>query len=383
MNTVPGAYALITGASQGLGRALAEECARRRMHVLLVALPRTGLRELGAAIAARYGVECHYLEQDLTDPSGPEQVAHWVAAHGWHLRVLINNAGVSTHGLFEDTSLESNELMMNLNMAAVVRTTHLLIPTLKSHRPSYILNVASLAAMGPMPYMPVYAASKAFVFSFTLALRKELQRSGIRVSVLCPGGMPTNGDAARRIGANGWGGRLSAVRPRARRQDRARAHAARSRVHHPGLAQQDRRRREQRHAAHAVQPFGRQPVRARRAAPATQERGAAGGGARPRRFMAVKEMASWSNTAQRATRAGRARGAACSNRAPDPRDGSKHRHRPRHRRVPGRARRPPLRRRAQRPGHRRTWPAAQRGPGADGRDAGRRAWTRRWPTCAG
>ena len=213
MKTVPGAYALITGASQGLGRALAEECARRRMHVLLVALPQTGLRELSAEIAARYGVESHYLEQDLTDPSGPEQVAHWVAAHDWNLRMLINNAGVSTHGLFEDTSLEGNERVMNLNMAAVVRATHLLIPTLKARRPSYILNVASLAAMGPMPYMPVYAASKAFVFSFTLALREELHRSGIRVSVLCPGGMPTNGDSAQRIGANGMGGRLSAVRP--------------------------------------------------------------------------------------------------------------------------------------------------------------------------
>lgn len=212
MKTVPGAYALITGASQGLGKALAEECARRGMHVLQVALPRTGLRELSAAIAARNGVESHYLELDLTEPSGPEQVAHWVAAHGWNLRLLINNAGVSTHGHFEDTSLESNERVMNLNMAAVVRSTHLLIPTLKANRRSYILNVASLAAMGPVPYMPVYAASKAFVLSFTLALREELHRSGIGVSVLCPGGMPTNGASARRISANGWGGKLSAVR---------------------------------------------------------------------------------------------------------------------------------------------------------------------------
>ena len=213
MKTLHGAYALITGASQGLGRAFAEECARRGMHVLLVALPATGLRPLGAAIAARYGVEAHYLELDLTDPAGPARVAHWVAAGGWRLRLLINNAGVSSHGRFAETSLERNERVMDLNMAAVVRATHLLIPTLKRSGPSYILNVASLAAMGPMPYMPVYAASKAFVLSFTLALRAELQRSGVGVSVLCPGGMPTNGDAAKRIGANGWGGRLSAVRP--------------------------------------------------------------------------------------------------------------------------------------------------------------------------
>ena len=213
MQTLPKAYALITGASQGLGRALAEECARRGMHVLLVALPATGLRALSAAIAARRGVDAHYLELDLTDPSGPEQVARWVADHGWNLRLLINNAGASTHGRFEETSLERNELVMNLNMAAVVRVTHLLIPALKSSRPSHILNVASLAAIGPMPYMPIYAASKAFVLSFTLALREELHRSGIGVSVLCPGGMPTNGDSARRIGANGLRGRLSSVRP--------------------------------------------------------------------------------------------------------------------------------------------------------------------------
>ncbi len=213
MKTVPGAYALITGASQGLGKAFTEECARRGMHPLLVALPGTGLRALSAEIAARYGVESHYLERDLTDPSGPEQVAHWVASHGWPLRLLINNAGVSTHGLFADTSLARNERVMNLNMAAVVRATHLLIPTLQRNGPSYILNVASLAAMGPMPYMPVYAASKAFVLSFTLALREELHRSRVGVSVLCPGGMPTNGAAATRIGANGLGGRLSALRP--------------------------------------------------------------------------------------------------------------------------------------------------------------------------
>ena len=213
METVPKAYALITGASQGLGKALAEECARRGMHVLLVALPGTGLRALGADIAARHGVDTRYLELDLTDPSGPEQVARWVACHGWNLRFLINNAGASTHGRFEETSIESNELVMNLNMAAVVRATHLLIPALRSSQPAYILNVASLAAIGPMPYMPIYAASKAFVLSFTLALREELHRSGIEVSVLCPGGMPTNGDSARRIGANGLRGRLSSVRP--------------------------------------------------------------------------------------------------------------------------------------------------------------------------
>ena len=213
MNTLPKAYALITGASQGLGKALAEECARRGMHLLLVALPETGLRALSAEIAARHGVDSQYLELDLTDPSGPEQVARWVASRGCNLRFLINNAGASTHGRFEETALERNELVMELNMAAVVRTTHLLIPTLKNSQPSYILNVASLAAIGPMPYMPIYAASKAFVLSFTLALREELHRSGIGVSVLCPGGMPTNDDSARRIGANGLRGRLSSVRP--------------------------------------------------------------------------------------------------------------------------------------------------------------------------
>ena len=91
--------------------------------------------------------------------------------------------------------------------------THLLIPPLKTNQQSYMLNVASLAAIGPMPYTPVCAASNAFVLSFTLALREELHRSGIGVSVLCPGGMPTNVDSAKRIGASGLGGKLSSVRP--------------------------------------------------------------------------------------------------------------------------------------------------------------------------
>ena len=213
MKNLPDGYALITGAGQGLGKALAEECARRGMNILLVALAATGLRSLSAEIAARYDVQSHYLELDLSDTSGPEQVAHWVACHGWNLRVLINNAGVSTHGLFEETSLEKTELVMNVNMAAMVKATHRLIPELKNNQPSYILNVASLAAMVPLPYMPVYAASKAFVLSFTLALREELHYSGVGVSVLCPGGMPTNADSAQRIRASGLGARLTSVRP--------------------------------------------------------------------------------------------------------------------------------------------------------------------------
>jgi short-subunit dehydrogenase len=200
--------ALITGGSQGLGFALAHSCAQRGMDLLLVALPDSGLKEVAQALRAAYGVRCAYLDLDLTAPGGPEAVARWVDERGWPLAYLINNAGVSYNSRFEDSSLAENEAVILLNNLATVKLTHLLLPELRRRERAYLLNVASLAAFFPMPFMPVYAPSKAFTLAFSLALREEMRETPVSVSVLCPNGLRTRRDCRDKIEQHGAIGRL-------------------------------------------------------------------------------------------------------------------------------------------------------------------------------
>ncbi len=206
-------YVLVTGASSGIGRALAEESAAMGMNVLLVALPHTGLSRVAAQITADYGVDADYLECDLTETDVPYQVYQWVRQQNVSLRMLVNNAGVDLAGRFDGRALADHEIMMNLNVVAVVKLTHLLLPELKRSEKSYILNVASAAAFFPMPYKPIYSASKTFILNFSMAIREELKESGIVVSALCPGGVMTNEDVRKRIELQGFFGRLSRMFP--------------------------------------------------------------------------------------------------------------------------------------------------------------------------
>lgn len=200
--------ALITGGSQGLGLALAHGCARRGMDLMLVALPESGLEQAAQALQRTYGVRCETLAQDLTAPDGPEAVAHWAADLGWPLAYLVNNAGVSYNSRFEDSTLAENEAVILLNNLVTVKLTHLLLPELRKRERAYVLNVASLAAFFPMPYMPVYAPTKAFVLGFSLALRQEMRGTPVSVSVLCPNGLRTRQDARLKIEQHGAIGRF-------------------------------------------------------------------------------------------------------------------------------------------------------------------------------
>jgi short-subunit dehydrogenase len=206
-------YALITGASQGLGRALAHECARRGMNLVLVALPSSGLEHVAHEIEQRHGVHVGCIEMDLTANGSPEALYGWLQVQKVQLSILINNAGVVYNTRFEDSTLSENETCILLNNLATVKITHLLLPELKRCPSARILNVASLAAFFPMPYMLVYAASKAFVLNFSLALRAELRHTPVRVSVLCPNGIRTNRYCQDLIAANGLAARLTCMDP--------------------------------------------------------------------------------------------------------------------------------------------------------------------------
>jgi short-subunit dehydrogenase len=208
-----GQYALITGASEGLGRAFAEECAYLGMNLLLVALPASGLSQVAQDVARRYGVQAEPLEMDLTVPDRLADLVPWIADHGLPVSVLINNAGVGYNCRFEDSSLRQNESCILLNNLALVKLTHLILPELKRQQRAFILNVSSMAAFFPMPYMPVYGPSKAFILNFSLALRAEMRGTPVRVSVLCPNGIRTNPECRQKIDAHGLIGQLVSMDP--------------------------------------------------------------------------------------------------------------------------------------------------------------------------
>ena len=227
--TPPAPFVLITGASQGLGRALAEASARRCRNLALVALPASGLPEAAAALAATYLIRVEHLEADLTADRGVQRVQAWLARCRIPVDTLINNAGISHHGPFREAPPDRLRDLVDLNIGALVLLTRRLLPELERHPGARILNVASLAAFHAMPHKAVYAPSKTFVLNFTLALREELRGTGVRVCALCPGGIRTNPEVRALIEGLGHLARLSSQEPAAvveyalRRLERGRA----------------------------------------------------------------------------------------------------------------------------------------------------------------
>jgi uncharacterized protein len=213
MNTTVSKCALITGASQGLGRAFAEECAGRGMDLVLVALPDTGLPEVARILRHAHGVRIEAMEMDLTDPAGPSRLVDTVEKQGLSVDVLINNAGVGFTSRFEEASPAQNEVTVELNVGALVRLTQRLLPRLRERRRAWILNVASMGAYYPMPSMPVYSSTKSFVLTFSTLLREELRGSNVSLSVLCPNGIRTNRACRQLIAKQGWAGRVTCQYP--------------------------------------------------------------------------------------------------------------------------------------------------------------------------
>jgi hypothetical protein len=189
---MPQPYALVTGASKGIGRAIALELAGRGYSLLLIARSAPLLDEV-AALAEKAGVESvHTLALDLTRPESVTTILQEVEKHRMPVRVLVNNAGYGTWGRFDSLSLTEQDAMMRINMHVPVELTHGLLPVLKAQRPAYILNVSSTAAYQAVATLALYAASKAFVLQFSRALRIELKRDGISVTTLSPGPTETN-----------------------------------------------------------------------------------------------------------------------------------------------------------------------------------------------
>jgi len=185
-------YTLITGSSEGFGKALAIECARRNMNLILVALPGPELHCLTAFIKRNYAVQVISIEKDLCKDESCNELFFEVTALNLPVNMLINNAGLGSTILFSEGTATLYEKQIKLNVLATTLITRLFLDMLKCNGPSYILNVGSMAAFFYLPKKPVYGATKSFIYSFSRCLNKELKRDHIHVSVLCPGSMNTN-----------------------------------------------------------------------------------------------------------------------------------------------------------------------------------------------
>ena len=187
MNSANSTWALITGASSGIGEELARLFAADGVNVALVARRADRLRGLADELAAAHGISAVPLPADLATPEGPRQVMQELTDRSIDIDDLVNNAGFGSNGPFAATDLQSQLDMVQVNVGSLVHLTGLLLPDMLRRGRGRILNVASTAAFQPGPRMAVYYATKAFVLHFSEALYEESRRQGVTVTCLCPG----------------------------------------------------------------------------------------------------------------------------------------------------------------------------------------------------
>jgi uncharacterized protein len=182
-----GKWALVTGASAGIGEALAVELAAAGANLVLTARRRDRLETLSQRLSNEHSIQCKILVADLTQPSAPQQIFAETEGAGQPIEVLINNAGFGEYGGFLHSNLESQLNMVQVNCTAVVHLSRLFLPQMVDRCSGAMMIVASTAAYQPVPYLATYGATKAFDRMLAEALAEELKDSGVKVSALCPG----------------------------------------------------------------------------------------------------------------------------------------------------------------------------------------------------
>jgi len=183
--------AVITGATQGIGRALADEFAKGGHTLLLVARTETSLAKAASEIAAKYNVAVHYVACDLSTKEGCDQVAEALRRRRLYCESLVNNAAIMRAGFFQDQDEETLLKLVDLNVRAIVDLTRRFLPDMLARGKGGVLNVASLEGFMPVPYQATYAATKAFIISFSRALAYEIMGTGVRVCTVAPGTIET------------------------------------------------------------------------------------------------------------------------------------------------------------------------------------------------
>lgn len=191
MVQVRGQWALVTGASSGIGEHIARLLAERGMNLVITARRADRLEKLAGQLRSRHGVEVAILAADLSDPAAPRRLYDETEGAGREIDVLINNAGFGTHAMFADIPWEKTAEQMRLNIFALTELTHLFLGPMRKRNRGFILNVASVQAYMPCPGYATYGAGKAYVRNFSEAIAYELRHTNVRVCCLNPGGTLT------------------------------------------------------------------------------------------------------------------------------------------------------------------------------------------------
>ncbi len=202
-------YVLITGATGGLGKAFAAECASRGWSLFLTDVSEQALDDLSRGLARMYSVRVLHLACDLMDAEAREVLWRQIDRLGLRFHMLINVAGLDHEGPFDERQVCELTAIVRLNIESTIEMTRRVLPYRAPEQTLRIINVSSLAAFYPMPVKAVYAASKRFLLDWSLALRQELRGQDITVTALCPAGMPTNPGTIRAIEAQGFMGRVT------------------------------------------------------------------------------------------------------------------------------------------------------------------------------
>jgi short-subunit dehydrogenase len=181
------ATALVTGASGGIGLALAKELAKNGHDLVLVARTEDKLERIAAEVRSSYDRKVTVIAKDLTHSAAPEELYQALIAQNIEIDILVNNAGFATYGKFVETSLERELAQLQLNVVTLTHLSKLFLRDMVTRGRGAVLNVASTAAFQPGPLMAVYYATKAYVLSLSEALADELRGTGVTVTALCPG----------------------------------------------------------------------------------------------------------------------------------------------------------------------------------------------------
>ncbi len=195
-------WALVTGASAGLGAEFARQLASRGMHLVLVARRGDLMAELALELHTKHGTRCEIILADLSDPAEPNRILDEITNKRITIELLVNNAGFGVVGEVDNADVDRLLQLIRLNISALTELTYRILPGMLERGHGAILNVSSLSAFQPVAYMGVYAASKAFVLHLSEALHCELYDRGITVTAVCPG--VTRTGFFEIAGAPGW-----------------------------------------------------------------------------------------------------------------------------------------------------------------------------------
>jgi uncharacterized protein len=184
--------AMITGASSGIGEALAQCFAEHGFDLVLVARSAEKLKVIAATLAKTYGIKAWVAPADLSEPEAAHKLAAAMRRARRPIEVLVNNAGVLEHGAFAAMNPQRHRQMIDLNISGLTQMVACFAPDMIKRGQGKILNVASIAAFQPIPSLATYAATKAYVLSFTESLSEEFKGTGVSITALCPGVTATN-----------------------------------------------------------------------------------------------------------------------------------------------------------------------------------------------